>query len=403
MAKDTNKETEVLSKSKEKREQRQKEIAKEKRSKFMNKLVWIIISAFVIAVLVVAIGKSIYKSANRTKSNSDFSAGLTSAGLIEGVNVDASLNLVDYENMVIPMDEVKATEEEVQNDIDSVLSRNQELKEDETLEIAQDDKVSIDYVGTIDGVAFDGGDSNGAGYDLTIGSGQFIDGFEDQLIGHHPGEEVVVEVTFPEDYQAEELAGKPASFAVTIHGIYVTPEFNDEFVQTYLADQASSADEYRAQIEDKYYQSHLEEYIANYIIDNSTVTNYPKSFVKKVKGIIKYNDEYMLSYYNQMFQGYGVNYENVWDTRDGIDDEAAYEKELTQRAQDSVKEAMVYQSIFEKAGLTIDMDSFFAEAVQTNDEDGVANMKEMYGEGYLAQAQIKETVMNYLVENANVQ
>ena len=404
MAKKTGKEKEVISKSKEKREKRHKEVAKEKRAKLIHKVIGIVVLVVVVAAIVGFAGYQIYKNVNRTTSSSDFSAGLTSEGLIDGVDVLASLDLVDYENMVIPMDEVAATEEEVNADIQNTLESNQELKEDADLTIADGDKVSIDYVGTIDGVAFDGGDSNGAGYDLTIGSGSFVDDFEEQLIGHHPGEEMTVEVTFPDDYQSEDVAGKDASFAVTIHGIYVTPELTDEFVQANLSDQASTAEEYRTLIEDNYYQSHLKEYISNYIIENSNVTSYPKSFVKQVKSLLKYNDEYTVSYYNQMFASYGMGgYENPWDIRDGIDDEMAYEKELKERAQDSVKQAMVYQAIFEKAGLSIDMDAYYAKLAETSGDDTVTNMKETYGESYLAQTQITEAVMDYLMENANVQ
>ncbi|MGH2152888.1 FKBP-type peptidyl-prolyl cis-trans isomerase, partial [Enterococcus faecalis] len=79
------------------------------------------------------------------------------------------------------------------------------------------DEVNIDFVGTIDGVEFEGGNSNGAGYNLTIGSNSFLVDFEQQLIGHKPGENLTVEATFPEDNQNDAtVAGKDASFAVTI-------------------------------------------------------------------------------------------------------------------------------------------------------------------------------------------
>lgn len=91
---------------------------------------------------------------------------------------------------------------------------------DISLTVEDGDTVNIDYVGSIDGVEFDGGSSNGAGTDLTIGSGFYIDDFEEQLIGSHPGDTVNVNVTFPEDYQQEDLQGQDALFIVTINGIY---------------------------------------------------------------------------------------------------------------------------------------------------------------------------------------
>lgn len=396
------KQTEEISKSKAKRQERQKEVSRSKRHKLIGKIIGIILAVVVIGAIVAAIGLQIYKAAIRTTSSSDFSAGLNEDGTISNVDVNSAITLADYENLVVPANEVAATDEEVDSDINSTLSSHQEVSNDSSLEIADGDKVNIDYVGTIDNVEFEGGTA--AGYDLTIGSGNFIDGFEDQLIGHKPGENVTVEVTFPEDYTNTDVAGKDASFAVTINGIYVTPELTDEFVQTYLSDQASTAAEYRQSIEDKYYKQHLQEYLTNYVDENSTVNTYPKDYLKNVKSLLKYDDEYTLSYYNQMFSQYGVDtYKNIWDSKDGINNEIEYEHDLTKRAKENVKTALVYQAIYEKAGLSIDMDAYLADMTETNDEDYVTNMKETYGTAYMAQAEIKQVVIDYLVENANVQ
>ena len=91
---------------------------------------------------------------------------------------------------------------------------------DSSLEVKDGDTVNIDYVGKIDDVAFDGGSTDGNGTDLVIGSDSYIDNFEEQLIGAHPGDKVEVKVTFPDDYQATDLAGKEAVFDVTVNGIY---------------------------------------------------------------------------------------------------------------------------------------------------------------------------------------
>ena len=91
---------------------------------------------------------------------------------------------------------------------------------DTSLTVKDGDTVNIDYVGKIDGTAFDGGSTDGKGTDLVIGSGSYIDDFEDQLVGAHPGDKVEVTVTFPDDYGAADLAGKEAVFDVTVNGIY---------------------------------------------------------------------------------------------------------------------------------------------------------------------------------------
>ena len=91
---------------------------------------------------------------------------------------------------------------------------------DTSLTVEDGDTVNDDYVGTVDGVEFDGGSTEGMGTDLVIGSGSYIDDFEEQLIGAHPGETVEVNVTFPDDYYSTDMAGKDAVFTVTINGIY---------------------------------------------------------------------------------------------------------------------------------------------------------------------------------------
>lgn len=104
--------------------------------------------------------------------------------------------------------------------LDSSDSTESSYSTDSSLTVKDGDTVNIDYVGYIDGTAFDGGNTNGQGTDLTIGSGSYIDDFEDQLVGAHPGDKVEVNVTFPEDYGNDELNGKDATFDVTVNGIY---------------------------------------------------------------------------------------------------------------------------------------------------------------------------------------
>lgn len=383
-----------ISKSKAKREERRKEVAKDRRQKRISKIISIAVAAVLAAVVIIAAGKVVYLSALRTTSVTDLSAGLSADGKIQGFDAAKSLTLADYANISVPADEVAATDEEVDADIQSTLESHKEANTDTALEIKDGDEVNIDYVGTIDGVEFDGGNSNGEGYDLTIGSGSFIDDFEQQLIGHKPGENVSVEVTFPDDYDGEDVAGKDAVFAVTINSISVTPELTDAFVAENITEEGvTTAEEYRNFVKNKFYEQHLKEYLTNYIIENTTVKSYPSDYLKKVRATTKYNDESMLQY----FSSYGMT--NVWDLRDdSVKDELSYEKELRTRAKETAKNAMVYQAIFEDAGLTLDMEAVFAEMTEENGEEYVANMKENYGEGYLAQGEIREAVTDYLME-----
>ncbi len=383
-----------ISKSKAKREERRKEVAKDRRQKRISKIISIAVAAVLAAVVIIAAGKVVYLSALRTTSVTDLSAGLSADGKIQGFDAAKSLTLADYANISVPADEVAATDEEVDADIQSTLESHKEASTDAALEIKDGDEVNIDYVGTIDGGEFDGGNSNGEGYDLTIGSGSFIDDFEQQLIGHKPGENVSVEVTFPDDYDGEDVAGKDAVFAVTINSISVTPELTDAFVAENITEEGvTTAEEYRNFVKNKFYEQHLKEYLTNYIIENTTVKSYPSDYLKKVRATTKYNDESMLQY----FSSYGMT--NVRDLRDdSVKDELSYEKELRTRAKETAKNAMVYQAIFEDAGLTLDMEAVFAEMTEESGEEYVANMKENYGEGYLAQGEIREAVTDYLME-----
>ncbi|MDE6404540.1 MAG: FKBP-type peptidyl-prolyl cis-trans isomerase [Lachnospiraceae bacterium] len=362
-----------VSKSKAKREARRKQVRKEKREANAARITGIIVAVAIVLGLLLVVGRQLYIMAIRTTPGTDYSAGLMDDGRIENADMSAMVTLADYKNISVPEDEVAATTEEVEDEINSVLESYRELSTDEQMEIADGDDINIDFVGTVDGVEFDGGNSGGAGYDLTIGSGSFVDDFEQQLIGHKPGEEVTVEVTFPDDYN-EELAGKDAVFAVTVNGIMVTPELTDAFVAENLTDTegVSTAAEYRAKVEAEFYQEHLQDYLTTYVLENSTVNTYPDKYVKAIKSITKHNDE-----------NAGME----------MEDEIAYEKELTQRARETVKEAMVYQAVFEDAGLSFDADAYFTAQVEEMGEEYTGT----YGAGYLAQSEIKQMATDYLL------
>ncbi len=366
-----------VSKSKAKREERRKQVQKAKREARAARIAGIAVALIVGAAIVVVVGKQLYIMAIRTTPGTEYSAGLTADGKIENADMATALTLADYKNISVPEDEVAATQEEVEDEIESMLESYKELSTDADLVIADGDEVNIDYVGTVDGVEFDGGNSGGAGYDVVIGSGSLVDDFEQQLIGHKPGDELTVEVTFPEDYN-EEMAGKDASFAVTVNGIQKTPELTDEFVAENLADteEVSTVAEYRTKVEEDFHKDHLQDYLSDYVVENSTVNTYPSKYLKATKSILKYGDTNM-----------GMEDE----------DEIAYEKELTERAKEQVKEAMVYQAIFEDAGLSFDIDAFFAEQTTEESKEYAENIKEMYGEGFIAQSEMRKMAIEHLV------
>ena len=147
------------------------------------------------------------------------------------VAVKPEVKLGDYKGMSVPKQDTEVSDADVDAELENKRQQQAELvlKEDEPA--ANGDTVVIDYVGTVDGEKFDGGSADN--YSLELGSGSFIPGFEDQLVGHKADEDVDVKVTFPEDYHAKNLAGKEAVFNVKIHEVKEKqlPELDDEFAK----------------------------------------------------------------------------------------------------------------------------------------------------------------------------
>lgn len=160
--------------------------------------------------------------------------------------VSPTVTLPDWKAIKAVKEPVEVTEEDIENEVKQLQNRYADwvLKEED--QPAEDgDQVTIDFVGMKDGVPFDGG--TGENYPLVLGSGTFIPGFEEQLIGMKPGEEKEIEVTFPENYQAADLAGQPVTFKVTAHDIKAKelPEVNDELIQRLKQDGIDTVDAYR--------------------------------------------------------------------------------------------------------------------------------------------------------------
>ena len=162
------------------------------------------------------------------------------------VTVEPEVNIQNYKGIEYTPVSLEVTDEDINKEIDSVRNRNSRLVTVEDRPAENGDITVIDFKGLLDGVPFDGGTSEN--YSLTLGSGAFIPGFEDQVVGHSTGEEFTIDVTFPEDYQAEELKGKAVQFEIKLHEIKKRelPEFDDEFVKD--VSEVDTVDEYKAQV-----------------------------------------------------------------------------------------------------------------------------------------------------------
>ncbi|MCH4984082.1 trigger factor [Macrococcoides goetzii] len=169
------------------------------------------------------------------------------------VTVEPEVELGDYKGLEVEKFETEVTEEELNEAINADLARKAELVVKEEGEVAEGDVVNLDFDGYVNDEAFEGGKAEG--YDLEIGSGQFIPGFEEQLVGTKVGDEKDVNVTFPEEYHAEELAGKEAVFKVKINEVKSkeVPELDDEMAKE-LDESVDSVDAYKTK-----YKADLEE------------------------------------------------------------------------------------------------------------------------------------------------
>ena len=163
------------------------------------------------------------------------------------VAVKPEVTLGEYKGLEVEVTPVEVTEEEVAAELKREQENNSRTIDVDDRAVAQGDMVTLDFEGFVDGVAFEGG--KGTDYPLTIGSNSFIPGFEDQLVGAELNKEVEVNVTFPEDYHANDLAGKAAVFKCTVKAIKVKelPELDDEFAKD--VSEFDTLDEYKADIE----------------------------------------------------------------------------------------------------------------------------------------------------------
>ncbi len=165
------------------------------------------------------------------------------------VAVKPPVGLGKYKGVEVEKTDVSVSDEEVEAELKKEQEKNATYNEITDRPVADGDKIKLNFEGFIDGAAFEGG--KGENFDLTIGSGSFIPGFEEQLIGAKIGEEMEVNVSFPENYHAADLAGKPAVFKCTVLGITekALPELNDEFADD--VSEFSTLDEFKADIRKK--------------------------------------------------------------------------------------------------------------------------------------------------------
>ncbi len=335
-----------------------------------------IISVLVVAVLLLGVMSGCGKPAKRELYNVNLDKYVT-LGEYKGLSVDKSSS--DFETYY---DEI----------VDGDVSRGGLYKQKTEGTVAKGDTANIDYVGKKDGVAFEGGTAQG--YDLTIGSGSFIDGFEDGLIGKEIGSTVDLNLTFPADYGSAELAGKSVVFTVTINYVTTTePMLPAEFFEKLGF---KSVEAYEKDVEERALSLMLFEKIA----DKSKIKDYPEADETKLY-------ETMKTQYETMYQSqYGVSFSEML-TYNQMTEEDFKEEALKNSVYPSMKEQMILYAIMDKEGIEVsekDIQKQVAHMQKEIGSDEVTedDLKEFYGSYYFEALAVSENVKNFLVENAKI-
>lgn len=261
---------------------------------------------------------------------------------------------------------------------------------------ADGDTVNIDYSGAMDGEVFDGGTAEG--YDLTLGSGRFIDGFEEQIVGHTPGETFDLTVTFPEDYNPTDLAGKDAVFTVTLNYISETqiPELTDDFVKENMSEALG--------IEDV---ATLNSYINDMLLLSQQTSALRSELSEEIalngeapEQLIQYFEDYYLTTPYLYAQMYGLSLDEFM-AANGYTDAATYLAGSESYIQDAALQVLSIQALAEQYGIVCDTEALNSEFESYFGTDDSAGYIETYGENYLKMSVLDHLVMQQLIEEAN--
>lgn len=315
------------------------------------------------------------------ESRKAFSDGLTEEGYFEGIAALDYVTLPEIKSISIPEETATVSDEDLQNELDDRLSAFLTTEHVTDRAVEDGDSVNIDYVGSVDGVEFAGGSTNGSGTTVTAGSTQYIDDFLTQIIGHMPGETFDVNVTFPENYGNEELNGKDALFVTTINYIEetVAPQLTDEFVYSnwYESNGWSTAAEANEAIRGELLETNVGNYLWAEIQEQAEVKEVPES-------LYNYQVAAMKSYYASIAEQYGMPldeflYESLQVL--SIDDAVAKNESVLQT---NAKASLIMQALCEQNHVTVsdeDIAGYFRNVMNVSD---YTEFEKEYGRPYLA-------------------
>lgn len=276
------------------------------------------------------------------------------------VTVKPEVELGEYKGLEIPEKDFSLQPEDVDAELKRMQERQGELVAVEEGQVEEKDRVIIDFEGFLDGKPFEGGKAEQ--YNLEVGSGQFIPGFEEQLIGMKPGEEKEIKVTFPEEYQAEELAGKEAAFQVKLHEIkrMQLPELDDEFAQD--VSEFDTLEELKSDLENKLKEQKKQEeesYKRNSLVE--LATNNAQIDLPPV--MVEHEVDHMLRHFEQQLSMQGLNLEQY--SQFTGQDVSAIREQFKEDAEKKVRSGLVLEAIAKQ------------ESVEVSDEEVEEELKKL--------------------------
>ena len=326
--------------------------------------------------------------------------------LYEGLDLSNYLKVGEYKGVKAEKVEVKVEKSEIGDAIvEALKAATKEVELSKGDEVKTGDTVNIDYVGKVDGKKFEGGSAKGQ--ELSLGSGTYIDGFEEGLVGHKVGEKnIELALAFPPNYSAEELQGKDVVFTVNINSATrdEQPEYNDAFVKT-LGDYKNT-EEYEKAVEEQIYKKKKEEAEQNQkteiwsqVLADTKVKQYPEDVVTHyIESFDKQIDYYA--------DKQGIDRQDFIAKYYGVSTEKELKKQLKDYAQTLVKQEMLVEYIAEKEGISYTEEE--AKNLQADienqgyDEDTVEIETGRTMDQYVHIELLYEKVLDYLQENANL-
>lgn len=340
-------------------------------------------------------------------------AGLCILGLLAGCGKDKGkedakelVTLGDYQNLSVELDTSEVTEDELRSYVEGMIAYYPAYELSDKTVVENGDTVDIDYEGLKDGVAFAGGTAEGQ--KLTIGSGSFIPGFEEGLIGANVGDSLELNLTFPDPYPNNpDLAGQPVVFKVTVNGI-VTPvdmsydTLTDEYVSANLGYETVQAmkdglKEYLNNQKQSTAENNKRTAIMNQLMEICTIESLPEGLLDE--RVSKYKEQMEAMCQEQYQMGLSEYLESISRT------EEEFNTEIVDYMKENIELELVLTAIAEKEGMEVDEKEY-----QTYVDNMVANYQfedaqglyDEYGEDYIKNSYLCNKVMDYLVENVTV-